>query len=264
MENTMMHELGERVARLSLEDLTSAARDRLLLCLFANFVVGVAGPRYSVIPEPRGAGPYRLLTGATSPSAHDAMFYNAATMHARTQDDFDSDGNIHAGTVVVPALMAIADGRPISGKDFLEGIAAGYLIAVSFARMCSKDTTPRACAQLHCFVRLALPPPSRAPNVFRHSTSAVRWELPLASQPVRRRRGSMAVTSGKSTPDMPLEAGFSRMSWRRVAFGAAIMPWMAGSASSRRMPERRSRWPILSLIWTHRPSLRKARSSVSR
>lgn len=139
----MIHELGDRVARLSLEDLTTAARDRLLLCLFANYIVGIAGPRYSVIPEPRGAGPYRLLTGGTSSSAHDAVFYNAATMHARTQDDFDSAGNLHVGTVVVPALMAIADSKPVSGKDFLGGIAAGYMIAVSFARLCSRDTTPR-------------------------------------------------------------------------------------------------------------------------
>lgn len=51
-----------------------------------------------------------------------AAYLLAADMHARTQDDFFPPGRSHLGAVVVPAVLAVADG-PVHGA-----VAAGYAV----------------------------------------------------------------------------------------------------------------------------------------
>ena len=139
----MIPELGRRIAALELAELTPAARDRLLLALLGNLSVGIAGPRYVVVPRPAGPGVYRLLSGGTAARADDAAFFNGAAMHARTQDDFDPVGKLHAGTVTIPALLAEADGRKVAGRDFLAGLAAAYMISAGLSHGPQAETTPR-------------------------------------------------------------------------------------------------------------------------
>jgi len=140
----LISEIARRVTELSLNDLTPQARDRLELCLLANLSVGVAGVPYCRLPVPiEEGGRYPLLSGGAALMARDAAFYNAAVMHARTQDDFDPIGNLHAGTVIIPALMAVAEDTALSGKQFLEAIAAGYMVAIGISRFLSPRTTPR-------------------------------------------------------------------------------------------------------------------------
>ena len=140
----MIEEISQRVADLSLDRLSEAARERLTLCLLANLAVGIAGARYCVVPEPAaGAGTYSLLSGGRARDARAAAFWNAAAMHARTQDDFHPVGNLHIGTVVIPALMAVANEVELSGRAFLEALAAGYMVATGLSRSASPRTTPR-------------------------------------------------------------------------------------------------------------------------
>ena len=140
----MIEAIADRVAALSLDHLSEAARERLTLCLLANLAVGVAGARYCVLQPPaEGSGSHSLLSGGRTGDARAAAFWNAAAMHARTQDDFHPVGNLHIGTVVIPALMAVADEVPLSGRDFLEALAAGYMVATGLSSAASPRTTPR-------------------------------------------------------------------------------------------------------------------------
>ncbi len=116
---------------------------RLQLILLANLSVAVAGVPYCVFEEPPRGGPYRLVSGATTGSARGAAFWNAAVMHARTQDDFHPVGNNHIGTVVIPALLAVADEIPVTGHQFLSALAVGYMVAVGMSRRFSPLTSPR-------------------------------------------------------------------------------------------------------------------------
>lgn len=140
----MIREIARLVTGLSIHDLTPMARERLELCLLANLSVGVAGVPYCRLPVPTApGGHYPLLSGGGASDPRAAAFYNAAVMHARTQDDFDPVGNLHAGTVIIPALMAVAEDTALSGKQFLEAIAAGYMVAIGISRFLSPQTTPR-------------------------------------------------------------------------------------------------------------------------
>jgi 2-methylcitrate dehydratase PrpD len=137
-------DIARHVAAVSYDKLSPAARDRLLLVLLANLSVGVAGVRHAVVPEPKAAsGKYALLSGNKSDNAGEAAFWNGCVMHARTQDDFHPVGNLHIGTLVLPALMTVADERSLSGMEFLSGLAAGYSVAVGLSRRFSPKSTPR-------------------------------------------------------------------------------------------------------------------------
>ncbi|HWK67040.1 MAG TPA: MmgE/PrpD family protein [Rhizobiaceae bacterium] len=140
----MIEDIATRVADLSFDALSEAGRERLTLCLLANLSVGVAGVPYCVVPEPVAeGGRFALLSGSRAGDARAAAFWNAAVMHARTQDDFDPVGNLHVGTVVLPALMAVSNEVPLTGKAFLDALAAGYMVAVGISRGLSPKTTPR-------------------------------------------------------------------------------------------------------------------------
>jgi 2-methylcitrate dehydratase PrpD len=139
----MVRDIAELVAAFDLASLSAQASRRLNLTLLANLSVGVAGVPYCVFEQPAKTGPYRLMSGGTVATASDAAFWNAAAMHARTQDDFHPVGNIHIGTIVIPALLAIADEIAVSGREFLSALAVGYMVAVGFSRKLSPHTSPR-------------------------------------------------------------------------------------------------------------------------
>ena len=139
----MLDDIARRVHELEFADLSEAAQQRLLLSLLCNLSVAVAGVRYVALPEPPAGGRYRLFSGRSTASMQDAAFWNAGVMHARTQDDFDGIGNLHVGTVVLPALMTVLDEGRLSGAAFLGALAAGYMVAVGLSRSASPVTTPR-------------------------------------------------------------------------------------------------------------------------
>ena len=140
----MIEAIATHLASLRYEDLSPAAREKLKLCVLANLAVGIAGVSYTYPPEPRAeGGRFGLLSRRRAAGAREAAFWNAAAMHARTQDDFDPVGNLHVGTVVLPALLAMADSIPLTGRTFLRATLAGYVAAVGLARYASPRTSPR-------------------------------------------------------------------------------------------------------------------------
>jgi 2-methylcitrate dehydratase PrpD len=140
----LISDITRHVGSVSFDTLSPAAKERLLLCLLANISVGVAGIKHAVVPEPPAAdGPYRTMSGRRVADARAAAFWNGCVMHARTQDDFHPVGNLHIGTVVLPALLTVADEGKLSGLDFLSALAAGYSVAVGLSRQFSPGTTPR-------------------------------------------------------------------------------------------------------------------------
>jgi 2-methylcitrate dehydratase PrpD len=54
-----------------------------------------------------------------------AAFVNGTAAHGEDFDDTFEGGPVHAGAVIVPAVLAIAERERLPGKDALQGIAAG-------------------------------------------------------------------------------------------------------------------------------------------
>jgi len=139
----MIHDLGSLLNGVRWQALNPAAQRKLLLCVLANLAVAVAGRSAMRLPRPPTGVGHVLFDGGQTGSAREAAFYNAALMHARTQDDFHPIGNLHIATVVLPAVWAEAESRGATGEQVLDALAVGYAAATGLSRRFSPLTTPR-------------------------------------------------------------------------------------------------------------------------
>jgi 2-methylcitrate dehydratase PrpD len=139
----MIEAIGARLYEVAWRKLPEAAQRKLLLCLLANLSVAVAGRSALRLPRPAAGSGHLLLDGGETGSAREAAFHNGALMHARTQDDFHPVGNLHIATIVLPALLAEAERRSVTGEAFLDAMAVGYACAVGLSRRFSPLNTPR-------------------------------------------------------------------------------------------------------------------------
>jgi 2-methylcitrate dehydratase PrpD len=68
-------------------------------------------------------------------SVQDAAFANGVIGHGLVRDDMHVGSVSHLGTVLVPALLALAETTKVGGKDFLVALVAGYEIGGKVGRM---------------------------------------------------------------------------------------------------------------------------------
>jgi 2-methylcitrate dehydratase PrpD len=79
-----------------------------------------------------GAG---LIGTADVVSVQDAAFANGVLGHGLVRDDMHVGSVSHLGTVLVPALLALAESSHASGKSFLTALVAGYEVGGKIGRM---------------------------------------------------------------------------------------------------------------------------------
>jgi 2-methylcitrate dehydratase PrpD len=68
-------------------------------------------------------------------SIHDAAFANGVRSHGLVRDDMHVGSVSHLGTVLVPALLALAHTTKANGKDLLTALVAGYEVGGKVGRM---------------------------------------------------------------------------------------------------------------------------------
>lgn len=73
-------------------------------------------------------GPATVWGTAARTTRAAAALVNGMTTHAQELDDFG--GCDHSGAVVVPAVLAVAEGHDVSGRRVLEAIVVGYDVAL--------------------------------------------------------------------------------------------------------------------------------------
>jgi 2-methylcitrate dehydratase PrpD len=68
-------------------------------------------------------------------SVQDAAFANGVMGHGLVRDDMHVGSVSHLGTVLVPALLALAENAKANGKDFVTALVAGYEVGGKIGRM---------------------------------------------------------------------------------------------------------------------------------
>jgi 2-methylcitrate dehydratase PrpD len=130
--------LAEFAGRVSLDHLPAEALDRLRQCLL-DFV-GIAA---FAAAGPESSGPFRAAVQALAPRPGPgtvvgesrgypyqyAALLNGAFAHTLDFDDTNLFGALHPGAPVIPAALALAEREGVSGRRFLEALAAGYEVA---------------------------------------------------------------------------------------------------------------------------------------
>lgn len=73
-----------------------------------------------------GGEPHSTLFIGGKSSVANAAMVNGAAGHVLELDDIHKGSIIHAGTVVIPAALAIAEAKQSSGEELITAIAIGY------------------------------------------------------------------------------------------------------------------------------------------
>ena len=73
----------------------------------------------------------------------DAAFLGGTAAHAVEFDDGFREGSVHPGCVVVPAVLALAHARHVSGAALMEAMVAGYETVIAIARACHPNVRRR-------------------------------------------------------------------------------------------------------------------------
>jgi 2-methylcitrate dehydratase PrpD len=137
-------ELAAWLASLQPAALPSAAREtvgRLVLdigglCIAARSSDYVAGVLASI---DRG-GPCTAIGHAGSVDAFDAALVNGTAAHGEDFDDTFEGGPVHAGAVVVPAVLAACEREGAGGDRLMLGIAAGAELMCRLSLVAPKAT----------------------------------------------------------------------------------------------------------------------------
>ncbi|RUQ27162.1 MmgE/PrpD family protein [Peribacillus cavernae] len=78
--------------------------------------------------EEIGGNPQSTTITGMKTSAVNAALLNGAASHIVELDDVHKGSILHAGTVVIPAALSIAEARNCSGKELIEAVVVGYEI----------------------------------------------------------------------------------------------------------------------------------------
>jgi 2-methylcitrate dehydratase PrpD len=137
--------VSERLARLiaaSAPEIAPHARQaaRRMLLDISGLCVAARGQAYVeaalATVEP---GEFCTVIGASQRSnVEGAAFVNGIAAHGEDFDDTYEGGPVHAGVVVVPAILATAERHGLSGMDLLRGIAVGTEVMCRLCRVAPK------------------------------------------------------------------------------------------------------------------------------
>jgi 2-methylcitrate dehydratase PrpD len=126
-------ELPARSAALRYTDLPEDMRLRVRQCLLDWIGVTLAGACEPLVhmlaEEAREQGGHAQATvigQALATSNRQAALINGAASHALDYDDVNMACTGHPSVALIPALLALAEARGVSGRDFMTAFVAGY------------------------------------------------------------------------------------------------------------------------------------------
>lgn len=139
--------LGAFVAGLRLEGVPGHVVEKVKCNLLHDLACSLAAhsigrPVWALVDGLAPGEATLLCTGKRVP-AESAAFANAVIMHGRAQDDTHFGAKCHAGSIVVPAVLATAQRTGASGARVIAALVAGYEVATSVGELFADVSTAR-------------------------------------------------------------------------------------------------------------------------
>jgi 2-methylcitrate dehydratase PrpD len=126
---TVAARLGAFAAGLRATGLPPKTRDtiKLLLLDVAGLCVAARRTDYvaAALASAASSGKATAIGHERALGPYDAALVNGTAAHGEDYDDTFEGGPIHAGAVIVPAVLAIAEHRGLDGAAVVRGVAAG-------------------------------------------------------------------------------------------------------------------------------------------
>ena len=131
--------MARSVAGLSADSLPAQVVDKVKLCL--TDLIGCAfesrdlpWSTQAVRLAEQGEGGASIIGSSGAFSFGDAAFANAVMGHGLVREDMHAGSISHLGIVVLPALLALAQYRRVSGRDFIAAAMVGYEVGGQVGR----------------------------------------------------------------------------------------------------------------------------------
>ena len=103
----------------------------------------VATRAEAMLAAVRPAGTAAVPGRARRADLLDAAFLGGTAAHGIELDDGYRQGSVHPGCAVVPALLALAQARKMSGRALIEAMVAGYETVTAVGRACHPELRRR-------------------------------------------------------------------------------------------------------------------------
>jgi 2-methylcitrate dehydratase PrpD len=148
LDVTVSQELAAFAAATTSAKLPPRAREtiRLLMLDVAGLCVAARNNDYVAAARGSAASSGRATaighTGAFAP--YDAAIINGTAAHGEDYDDTFEGGPVHAGAVIVPAVLAAAEHLGLSGDAVVKGIAVGVELMCRMS-LVAPQATHKAC-----------------------------------------------------------------------------------------------------------------------
>lgn len=124
--------LATYIVNTTYEDLPEDVVEFTKLCILDYFSSAIAGSQEEAVRkidefvrDMGGEKQASIITGGKT-SVTQAALLNGAASHIVEQDDIHKGSIIHAATVVIPAALAVAEWKKLSGKEIITAIVIGY------------------------------------------------------------------------------------------------------------------------------------------
>jgi aconitate decarboxylase len=135
--------VAEWVANLKYEDIPAASIAHAKRALLDSLGCGIYGKEQEwcqlaalVAEENSSGGACSIWGSGKHVGPVDAAMVNGTGIHGFEIDDLHVESMLHPGAVILPAVIALAELRGLSGKDILRGLVVGYEIGIRTA-ICS-------------------------------------------------------------------------------------------------------------------------------
>ncbi len=134
--------LAEWIAGLEASDLpapvVNACADTIIDTYGLAFAARRTGYVTALLESWTGAGPCTVIGSPHTRDAGTAAMINGTAAHGEDFDNTFEGCPVHPGSVVIPAVLAIAEERRLSGSDALRGMAVGQELMCRLALVVQK------------------------------------------------------------------------------------------------------------------------------
>lgn len=141
MADTLSNQLAQWVLDYDENHLSDQLMAKALDCVLDNVASALAGQSVLSAVAARdnasvlfGHGKSKIWFSGKSSTLAGAAFCNAIAASSLDLDDGHRSARGHPGSAIIPAVLAVAEGRGLSDREVLAAIAIGYEISVRVAR----------------------------------------------------------------------------------------------------------------------------------
>ncbi|GAA1996919.1 MmgE/PrpD family protein [Microbacterium pumilum] len=145
---TLGRAIGEVATRARFSDIPEAVRERISIHILDTLGVSVAGatapwntPVFQYVEASSARGQSSTCFGDIRLAAEGAAMGNATAAHGAELDDFHVPGGVHAGAVIVPAALAVAEELDAGLEELVTASVLGYETTIRIGRALSPEMT---------------------------------------------------------------------------------------------------------------------------